>query len=251
MQVTTDADSPGVLISTEVMVPPYMVPAYSAASMMIPDVGGIPNVSGSSSATPETGPIPGSAPMSVPMTTPTIAMKMLNGVSAIPKPSARLAKTSTSEAEYADRERDLQPPREDRPVAHRSGQRDAQRDRPGVSLQEAQESEQEQRGRQRHAEDGQEHDEQHGGADHGGEPARAGPAGEPRPARVALARGPDQEDRGEHGHRQAEPERKEAGAGAGRAPVRVELHREGRVARAEQQQQDGSDLVGATHATTS
>ena len=27
MQVTTEADSPGVLMSTEVMVPPYMEPA--------------------------------------------------------------------------------------------------------------------------------------------------------------------------------------------------------------------------------
>jgi hypothetical protein len=27
MQVTTDADSPGVLISTDVIVPPYIVPA--------------------------------------------------------------------------------------------------------------------------------------------------------------------------------------------------------------------------------
>ena len=27
MQVTTEADSPGVLISTEVIVPPYIVPA--------------------------------------------------------------------------------------------------------------------------------------------------------------------------------------------------------------------------------
>jgi hypothetical protein len=54
--VTTEADSPGVLISTEVMVPPYIVPAYIAASMMMPEVGSMPKVSGSSSATPEGGP---------------------------------------------------------------------------------------------------------------------------------------------------------------------------------------------------
>src|SRR5262245_22876606 len=124
MHVTTDADSPGVLISNEVIVPPYIVPAYSAARMTIPEVGGMPNVSGSSSATPETGPIPGRAPISVPMTTPTIARKMLNGVSAMEKPSARLAKTSTSESEHADGERHLQPPREDRPVADRRHHRD-------------------------------------------------------------------------------------------------------------------------------
>ena len=94
MQVTTDADSPGVLISTEVMVPPYMDPAYSDASMMIPDTGSMPKVRGSRSATPETGPMPGKAPMSVPTVTPAAAMTRLNGVKAMLNPSWRLARKS-------------------------------------------------------------------------------------------------------------------------------------------------------------
>ena len=74
--------------------------------MMMPEVGGIPNVSGSSSATPETGPTPGRAPMSVPRITPATAMTRLNGVNAIEKPRARLAKRSiASEPQHADRER--------------------------------------------------------------------------------------------------------------------------------------------------
>ncbi len=94
MHVTTDADSPGVLMSTEVMVPPYMLPAYSADSMMMAEVGGMPKVSGSSSATPDTGPTPGKAPISVPTITPATAITMLKGVKAIPKPRARLWKRS-------------------------------------------------------------------------------------------------------------------------------------------------------------
>ena len=58
--------------------------------MMIPEVGSMPKVSGSSSATPDGGPTPGSAPMRMPMTTPQTAMNRLNGVSATEKPSARL-----------------------------------------------------------------------------------------------------------------------------------------------------------------
>ncbi len=93
-QVTTDADSPGVLISTDVIVPPYIVPAYSAASMMIPEVGFMPNVSGSNSATPEGGPTPGSAPIRMPSVTPAAAINRLKGVSATEKPRARLPRKS-------------------------------------------------------------------------------------------------------------------------------------------------------------
>ncbi len=56
----------------------------------------MPKVSGSSSATPEGGPMPGSAPIRMPRITPTTAMRRLNGVSATEKPSARLARKSTA-----------------------------------------------------------------------------------------------------------------------------------------------------------
>ena len=62
--------------------------------MMIPEVGSMPKVSGSSNATPDGGPIPGSAPIRMPMTTPQVAISRLNGVSATEKPSERLARKS-------------------------------------------------------------------------------------------------------------------------------------------------------------
>jgi hypothetical protein len=86
-----------------VIVPPYIVPAYSAASMMIPDVGLMPNVSGKSSATPEGGPIPGSAPIRMPITTPATAISRLNGVSATEKPIARLPRKSMAFAGLAQK----------------------------------------------------------------------------------------------------------------------------------------------------
>src|SRR3989304_452857 len=53
---------------------------------MIPEVGGIANVSGSRIATPLAPPRPGSTPMMVPSVMPTTAMKMLYGVSAMANP---------------------------------------------------------------------------------------------------------------------------------------------------------------------
>ena len=54
----------------------------------------MPKVSGSSIATPEGGPTPGSAPISMPTMTPATAIMMLNGVSATPNPIARFARKS-------------------------------------------------------------------------------------------------------------------------------------------------------------
>ena len=51
--------------------------------MMMPETGSMPKVSGRRSATPETGPIPGSAPMRVPRVTPAAAITRLNGVNAM------------------------------------------------------------------------------------------------------------------------------------------------------------------------
>src|SRR5688572_11428110 len=97
--------------------------------MMIPEVGSMPKVSGSSSATPEGGPMPGRAPMRMPRTTPHTAMTRLNGVSATEKPRARFDTKSiaASETEHAHRHGDLQPVREDEVV--RDGDRQRHRDR--------------------------------------------------------------------------------------------------------------------------
>ena len=81
--------------------------------------GRMPKVSGSSSATPETRADARAARRSgCPTITPAIAMRRLNGVSAIEKPSARLARKSTgrSEPEHADGERHPQPVGEDQVV---------------------------------------------------------------------------------------------------------------------------------------
>ncbi len=58
-------------------------------SMMIAEVGGIVNVSGSRMATPLAPPRPGSTPMMTPSTMPIIISIRLNGVSTTAKPSNR------------------------------------------------------------------------------------------------------------------------------------------------------------------
>src|SRR5438105_3036189 len=105
--------------------------------MMIPEVGSMPKVSGSSIATPEGGPTPGSAPISMPTITPHTAMKMLNGVSATPKPIARLPRKSigSERPEKSLGQRHVQPVREDEPVEAGGRDRDYDRQRPRVALQ--------------------------------------------------------------------------------------------------------------------
>ncbi|MND04624.1 hypothetical protein D3C83_249840 [compost metagenome] len=56
---------------------------------MMPEVGSMPKVSGSSIATPDGGPTPGSAPIRMPTITPATAIRTLNGVNATPKPMPR------------------------------------------------------------------------------------------------------------------------------------------------------------------
>src|SRR5512141_2568320 len=63
-------------------------------SMMIADVGGIANVSGSRMATPLAPPRPGSTPMMTPSTMPISISSMLNGESTTAKPWNR-AESST------------------------------------------------------------------------------------------------------------------------------------------------------------
>ena len=151
MQVTTDADSPGVLISTEVMVPPYMDPAYSDASMMIPETGSMPKVSGRRSATPETGPMPGRAPMSVPTVTPAAAMTRLNGVKAMLNPSGRLAKKSIR-SPGRRRERDAQPVGEDEIVERGGPEGNGEHGPPRYPLDHPENHDQEEHGPHRHPE---------------------------------------------------------------------------------------------------
>src|SRR4051812_23148838 len=62
------------------------------ASMMSAVMGDRLKVTGRSIAIVATGPMPGSTPMSVPSSTPIRQYRRLTGVSATPKPSARLLK---------------------------------------------------------------------------------------------------------------------------------------------------------------
>src|SRR6185437_12312799 len=65
-------------------------------SMMIADVGGIVNVSGSRIAMPFAAPSPGSTPMTTPRTMPSSISPKLNGVSTTAKPWKRYARSCTS-----------------------------------------------------------------------------------------------------------------------------------------------------------
>src|SRR5215213_4385724 len=66
------------------------------ASMMSDAVGESAKVIGRSMETVAVGPIPGSTPIRVPSSTPTKQKARLSGVSAVSKPSARLARRSIS-----------------------------------------------------------------------------------------------------------------------------------------------------------
>jgi hypothetical protein len=89
-QVTTEAASPGMCSRIEVVEPPYCAPWRMPASRINAVSGGMPKVSGSSSAMVVTGPRPGSTPASVPTSTPRKQKPRLTGVSATPpKPSPR------------------------------------------------------------------------------------------------------------------------------------------------------------------
>src|SRR3954470_15706452 len=100
------------------MVPPYIVPAYIAASMMMPEVGSMPKVSGSSIATPEGGPTPGSAPIRMPISTPATAIIRLNGVKATPNPMPRCVRKSigSENPKHSFGHRHAQPVDEHQPV---------------------------------------------------------------------------------------------------------------------------------------
>src|SRR5213592_3488341 len=66
------------------------------ASMIRADTGGSAYVAGSSIAIVATGPMPGSTPISVPRTQPMKQYSRLIGVTATPKPVARLVRRSMS-----------------------------------------------------------------------------------------------------------------------------------------------------------
>src|SRR4051812_723114 len=106
--------------------------------MMIPEVGSMPKVSGSSIATPEGGPTPGSAPMRMPTSTPAVAIIRLNGVKAMPNPMPKWVRKSMAASESPDHSfghRYAQPVRENQPVEARRGQRDRQGHPPGMPSQ--------------------------------------------------------------------------------------------------------------------
>ena len=81
--------------------------------MMIAEVGGIVNVSGSRMATPLAPPRPGSTPMITPSTMPIIISSRLNGVSTTAKPwnSALISSKGCSGPPDCDQRRELSSPR--------------------------------------------------------------------------------------------------------------------------------------------
>jgi len=67
---------------------------------IIAEVGSIPNTSGIRIERPATGPMPGSAPISVPTITPSVTTRRLNGVNAIAKPVPRLVTKSIQDSAW-------------------------------------------------------------------------------------------------------------------------------------------------------
>src|SRR5688572_24846407 len=103
--------------------------------MMMPEVGSMPKVSGSSIATPDGGPTPGSAPIRIPTITPATAIITLNGVSATPKPIPKWVRKSTAGLKnpYARfGERHPQPVDEHQVIEPGRGERDGERHPPAV-----------------------------------------------------------------------------------------------------------------------
>src|SRR5678815_1402697 len=167
--------------------------------MMIPEVGSMPKVSGSSSATPDGGPTPGSAPIRMPMTTPQTAMNRLNGVSATEKPSARFEAKSIaaapSEPERPGRHRHPQPVGEDVEVQAGVRHRHREAERPGLAIDEAEQDEQEQQGGDDHAEDVEQQHQCRRGSEDENQPAQALATGKPGLAWLGGAQGADQQRR--------------------------------------------------------
>src|ERR1700749_2117595 len=85
------------------------------ANMIRPDTGSRWKVSGNSIAMVAIGPMPGSTPIKVPTMAPRNAKPRLAGVSATPKPMARLLKNSMRSQFRPQRDREPQPRDEDRP----------------------------------------------------------------------------------------------------------------------------------------
>src|SRR5688572_30682787 len=96
--------------------------------MMMPEVGSMPKVSGSSIATPEGGPTPGSAPIRMPTSTPATAIIRLNGVKAMLNPIPRWVRKSigSENPQLAFGHRHAQPVDEHQPVEARRAEGDRQ-----------------------------------------------------------------------------------------------------------------------------
>src|SRR5688500_16416951 len=71
----------------DVVEPPNSAPQYIDDSTMMPAIGSMPNVSGSSRATPFGAPRPGSTPTRMPSSTPPAMSARWYGVRAVPNPS--------------------------------------------------------------------------------------------------------------------------------------------------------------------
>src|SRR5687768_8011995 len=85
--VATDEGSPGMLNRIDVVEPPNSAPQYIDDSTMMPAIGSMPKVSGSSSATPFGAPRPGNTPTRMPSSTPPAMSARWYGVRAVPNPS--------------------------------------------------------------------------------------------------------------------------------------------------------------------
>src|SRR5215470_38558 len=97
------------------------------ASMIRPDTGSRWKVSGNSIAMVAIGPMPGRTPIKVPIRAPASAKPRFAGVSATPKPVARLLRSSIVLPFRPDRDREPRAEDEDRPRQHDQAKRGAER----------------------------------------------------------------------------------------------------------------------------
>src|SRR6266850_1034205 len=104
------------------------------ASMMIAVAGSILNVNESKNAIAPTGPKPGKTPTSVPTREPRKQKSRFVGVSATEKPSATLAKRSTSDSQNAGGERNTEKPAKNGVGDQRRRHRDADDFEPPLSF---------------------------------------------------------------------------------------------------------------------
>ena len=144
----------------------------------------MPKVSGSSIATPEGGPTPGSAPIRMPTSTPATAIMQVERRERHREAEPRLARKSIASASGNGTRSQWTNTSQLKPAAR---ERDRQRHPPAMPAQIPDQHDEEQRGAEDHADDLEQRDEGDGGAEHHQHVAQALAARQPGVAGILSA----------------------------------------------------------------